>query len=395
MRKYSEIKALFFTLFGPGEEPRLFFAPGRVNLIGEHIDYNGGFVFPAALELGNYALARPNGTGTVRLAAEDLDGTLVSCPLDGLDAMRGKAWGAYQLGVCDELQKAHVALEGCDLLFFSTLPFGAGLSSSASIEVVTGFALLALNGQSMGGRELALLCQRAENNFVGVNCGIMDQYACANGERGCGMLLDCDRVESEQVPLNLGKFAIVVGNTNKKRGLADSKYNERRAECDEALAILQRAHPGLKNLCALSAEEFEAAAKSIENKTVRNRAAHAVLENGRVKRAAELLREGDIVGFGRLLEASHASLRDLYEVTGPELDALAEAARAAPGCAGSRMTGAGFGGCAVSIVERELAPEFIAFAGESYAEKTGLRADFYVSDAGDGVRELSGEGLFE
>lgn len=388
MTDISACTELFFKLFGTGEKPELFFAPGRVNLIGEHIDYNGGYVFPAALELGNYVLARLNGTNTVRLAANDLSGLIVSCGLDALETKKGKNWGSYQLGVFDELKKLGIPVAGCDMLFFSTLPFGAGLSSSASIEVATAVAALGLCGAEMSMPEVALMCQRAENRFVGVNCGIMDQYACANGRAGHGMLLDCATLCCEHVPLNMAGYRIVIGNTNKKRGLADSKYNERRGECELALELFREKKPGLKNLCELSSGELEALLPLISDKNVQKRVIHVVTENERVHSSVSLLKKGDIAGFGRLLNESHMSLKDLYEVTGPELDAMSELARKYPGCAGSRMTGAGFGGCTVSVVKTEAVEGFIAEVSAGYAEKTGLKPDFYVSGAGQGASRL-------
>lgn len=378
----------FDKLYGPGAEPRLFFAPGRVNLIGEHIDYNGGYVFPAALNIGNYVFIRANGTDRIRLAAEDLPGTLVDVAISDLDSKRGKDWGAYQLGVVDELIKANVPVTGFDMYFYSTLPFGAGLSSSASIEVATGYAVSTMCGVKPDLRELSLLTQRAENKFVGVNCGIMDQYACANGSDGCGILLDCAKVVSELVPLNMTGYSIVIGNTNKKRSLADSKYNERRAECEAGLAALRTIRPELPDLCSLTMDELLQMRSAITDEIVWKRVRHAVSENDRVKRSAQLLREGDILAFGKELNASHASLKDDYEVTGKELDAMSEYAQTVKGCIGSRMTGAGFGGCTVSIVEDGAVDSFIADVTAAYEKATGLHPDFYVSAAGDGVREL-------
>ncbi len=384
----AKTEQLFYELYGHGEKPRLFFAPGRVNLIGEHIDYNGGYVFPAAVEMGNYVYARPNGTNTVRLAAEDLPGTMVVCDLDKLESKKGRDWGSYQLGVLYELQKEGRTLVGADFLYCSTLPFGAGLSSSASIEVATAFAVLGLLGETPDRRAVSLLCQRAENRYVGVNCGIMDQYACANGQEGCGMLLDCAKVESVQVPLPLEGYMLVIGNTNKKRSLADSKYNERRAECESAVQALAEGKPGLIALCELTAEEYEALEHLIPDETVRRRARHAVMENARVLASVEALKNGDLAAFGKLLNESHYSLRDLYEVTGFELDTMTELARAQEGCIGSRMTGAGFGGCTISIVREDRVNAFIEAVGTAYREKTGLTPDFYVTKAGKGACEL-------
>ena len=381
------VTALFEKLYGEGEV-RIFFAPGRVNLIGEHIDYNGGYVFPAALELGNYVCVRPREDGIVNLAADDLPGTLASCHIDELDSKRGRQWGAYQFGVLDELKKLGIKLVGMDMLFSSTLPFGAGLSSSASIEVVTAFAALKLAGAELSMTEIALLTQRAENNFVGVNCGIMDQFACANGKAGHGMLLDCATVVCQQIPLNLDDYTIVVGNTNKKRGLADSKYNERRAECERGLEMIRERCTELKNLCDLTEEDLEQYEDLLTDETVKARVTHVVSENARVIESVLLLKNGDIEGFGKLLNASHLSLRDLYEVTGNELDTMTEIARAYPGCVGSRMTGAGFGGCTVSIVENSAVEGFIAHVSSEYEKRTGLRGDLYASNASDGPVEI-------
>ncbi|MBR4942009.1 MAG: galactokinase [Clostridia bacterium] len=386
---FDKTKALelFEKLYGAGEV-RVFFAPGRVNLIGEHIDYNGGYVFPAALELGNYVLVRERADDIVNLAADDLPGTLASCSLSSLESKRGREWGAYQFGVLDELKKLGISLRGMDMLFSSTLPFGAGLSSSASIEVVTAFAALKIAGAELSMTEVALLTQRAENKFVGVNCGIMDQFACANGRAGHGMLLDCATVVCEQIPLNLEGYTIVVGNTNKKRGLADSKYNERRAECERGLEMIRARCTELKDLCSLTEDDLAEYEDLLTDETVKRRVTHVVSENARVIESVILLKKGDIEGFGKLLNASHLSLRDLYEVTGNELDTMTEIARAYPGCVGSRMTGAGFGGCTVSIVEDSAVEGFIAYVSAEYEKRTGLRGDLYASNASDGPVEL-------
>lgn len=382
------MKNLFEKLYGRCDGAKLFFAPGRVNLIGEHIDYNGGLVFPAALTMGNYLMIRKNGTDKINIAADDLPGTTASAEIGAIESKRGKEWGAYQLGVISELMKAGKKVCGADMLFSSTLPFGAGLSSSASIEVVTAFAMLSINGESMDMTALSLLCQRAENDFVGVNCGIMDQFACANGSEGCGMLLDCAKVEARLIPLNLTGYSMVVGDTKKKRGLADSKYNERRAECETALEALRTAEPELADLCGLTKERFDGISHLISDPAVEKRARHAVYENARVKEAAAALSAGEIEIFGNLLNQSHASLRDLYEVTGAELDAMTDISRRHPGCVGSRMTGAGFGGCTISIVSNEHLESFIEDVKRDYREQTGLPGEIYVSTAGKGPHEI-------
>lgn len=391
---YTALKRKFDTLFGPGEV-RVFAAPGRVNLIGEHIDYNGGKVFPAALEMKNIVLCRLRNDRNMRIAADDLS-VIAEGNLDRLEEKKGKEWGAYQLGVCDELQKAGYLLTGCDMLFWGDVPFGSGLSSSASIEVATAIAMATLGLEAAGKNpeinlvEMALIGQRAENNFVGVNCGIMDQFASAMGKKNMAILLDCNTLDYELVPMDMTGYSIVIGNTKKKRGLADSKYNERRAECDTALEYIKKVYPEVNSICALTPEMFEAHRDIYPTEIIKNRAEHSVYENDRVIKSVGLLRSGDIVGFGKLLNASHKSLKELYEVTGAELDAMAESAQQTEGCIGSRMTGAGFGGCTVSIVKNEFIDSFIDTVGKKYTEITGIIPEFYVSGAGEGACELKG-----
>jgi galactokinase len=390
----GELKNAFIGYFGgAGEGVRVFSSPGRVNLIGEHTDYNGGFVFPAALTLSSTVLARPRTDRTVRLAAADL-GYVVEASLDRLDEYRGLKWGNYQLGVADELQKAGYRLTGCDLLYHDTVPLGAGLSSSAAIEVATAIALASLGRTAAGSEkpldmvEMALLCQRAENNYAGVNCGIMDQFASAMGKAGHAIFLNCRDLSYKLVPLDLKGYKIVIANTNKKRGLGDSKYNERRRQCEKALELLKEAVPGADCLGAVSYEEFMRYGHIIKDEVIRKRAEHVVAEDDRVLKSVEALKNNDIALFGKYMTQSHASLRDLYEVTGPELDALTEEALRIEGVAGSRMTGAGFGGCTVSIVREDAVACFIENVGRRYGERTGLKAAFYISDIGDGGREI-------
>lgn len=389
---YKALKAKFVKLFGEGDV-RVFAAPGRVNLIGEHIDYNGGKVFPAAVDMMNVCLVRPRADRKVFVAADDLD-VIMEGDLDHLEEKKGKDWGCYQLGVCDELQKAGYPLVGCDMLFWGNVPFGSGLSSSAAFEVATAVAMATLGLEAAGKEvkidlvEMAIIGQRAENNFVGVNCGIMDQFASAMGKKDMAILLDCNTLEYELVPMDMTGYSIVIGNTKKKRGLADSKYNERRAECDVAMECLKKVFPNLDAMCSLTPEQFEAHKDIFPNEIIRNRAEHSVYENARVLKAVELLKNGDLIGFGQLLNASHKSLKELYEVTGKELDAMSETAQVTEGCIGSRMTGAGFGGCTVSIVKNEFVESFIETVGKKYTELTGLIPEFYVSGAGEGAREL-------
>ncbi len=390
MKPISELLALFDALYHNPNPPRFFFAPARVNLIGEHIDYLGGDVLPAALSMGTLVLAAENEENLLRLAAEDLPGIAITCPLDKLDFFRGKGWGAYQLGAAALLRDAGEAIRGKDLLFCGDIPFGAGLSSSASIEVATGVALT----EKAGSPELAVLCQRVENEFVGLNCGIMDQYASACGKKNHAMLLNCATLACTHVPLDFCDYRLVITNSNKKRGLADSKYNERRAESEEALKILKTLYPDRDYLCAITPEELEDAKHLFSDAPILyKRARHATHEQARVHRAAECLKDGNLSEFGALLHASNASLRDDYEVTGEHLDALYNAICSTDGVLGSRMTGAGFGGCNVSLVHRDAIEAFQTEVARKYKEKTGLSPSFYLSDIGDGARELKKEEL--
>ncbi|MDP4152087.1 MAG: galactokinase [Bacillota bacterium] len=368
-----------------------FFAPARVNLIGEHIDYNGGHVFPAALTLMNVVAVRKRGDRIIRLAADDLAGLLVTASLDNLDKYKGKEWGSYQLGVADELIKAGYNVPGCDMLFWGNVPFGSGLSSSASIEVATAVALSTLGLEEQGNAvnldmtEMAVISQRAENNYVGVNCGVMDQFASANGKKDHAIFLDCRSLDFSLVPIKMEGCSIVISNTKKPRSLADSKYNERRAQCEQGLALLKPALPGINYLCEITPEQLEENIHLIKDEVIAKRVRHCVYEEDRVRKSMEVLHSGDIEAFGKLLCASHDSLRDLYEVTGKELDTLVEAALKVDGTLGSRMTGAGFGGCTVSIVKNEALETFRSKVSTYYTSKTGLFPEFYVSEIGDGA----------
>ncbi len=385
----NQLKTEFINRFGgDGQGLRVFRAPGRVNLIGEHIDYNGGRVLPAALTLATTIVLRPLPGRTVRMAATDLPQT-VELDLDQLDTYHDLRWGNYQAGVLYELAQAGYTLQGCEMLYDDTVPHGSGLSSSAAIEVATALATATLASPDQPDLvDIALLAQRAENNYVGVSCGIMDQFASALGRADNAILLDCATLEYRYVPLYLADCCLVIGNTKKPRSLAASKYNERRAECFTALTALRTVQPGLTNLCQLSPAEFAAAASAITDATVRRRSEHVVAENDRVSQAVAALDAGDLIRFGQLMTQSHQSLRDLYEVTGTELDTLFEEALKQPGVLGSRMTGAGFGGCTVSLVEKNAADRFISEVGDAYRARTGLTPEFYCSDIGDGCREI-------
>ncbi|QJC53384.1 galactokinase [Paenibacillus albicereus] len=390
MADLKQLTDSFLTWFGgEAEGIRYYQAPGRVNLIGEHTDYNGGYVFPAALTFGTTLLLREREDRLLRFASTNFPDKRFDIPLDGIEHRAEDDWSNYPKGVVHELQQSGRGPQtGFDLLYHGEIPNGAGLSSSASIEVVTGYALLSEGGHPVDLTELALLAQRAENGFNGVQSGIMDQFAVANGRAGEAMLLMCDTLEFRHVPFEPADHVLVIGNTNKRRGLVDSKYNERRAECEQAVQELRAAYPELALLGQLTPEQLSAEEGRIASETVRRRARHVVEEIDRVLQSVDVLEQGDLAAFGRLMNASHDSLRDLYEVTGRELDAMVEAARKVPGVLGSRMTGAGFGGCTVSLVHRDSVDRFREQVGAEYAEATGLQADFYVCSIGDGVSRI-------
>ncbi|CAM2846964.1 galactokinase [Paenibacillus sediminis] len=385
----EQIKQKFIEKFGHSEnEIKLFHAPGRVNLIGEHIDYNGGYVLPAALEFGTTLAIRERADGHIHLVSSNFSfETAISS--DEIGRHRTGEWTDYPVGVMTELNnKGYQVNKGYDMLFHGEIPNGAGLSSSASIEVVTGYAVLTMEGHRTDTVELSLISQKAENHFVGVNCGIMDQFAVANGAKDHAILLMCDTLEYNLVPFRTGSYKLIIGNTNKRRGLVDSQYNERRSQCDQALSILKEHVFDLKYLAQLTPDQFASLSHYIEDETVRSRAKHVVEENARVLASVEALKQNDLQQFGQLMNASHESLRDLYEVSCEELDVMVEEARRIPGTLGARMTGAGFGGCTVSLVHEDDAELFVQQVGEAYKARTGLEGEFYVCSVGDGVKQL-------
>ena len=386
MNPKNQVTESFTRLFGGDKPERFFFSPGRVNLIGEHTDYNGGYVFPCALDFGTYGAARKRSDNKIRFASGNID-RVCEVDINNLEYNPDHGWANYLKGVAAEIHGTVKPIGGFDLCIWGNIPNGAGLSSSASIELLTSVAVSTMFDCGISMKDMVLLSQRVENNYVGVNCGIMDQYAVGFGKKNHALLLDCNAVEHEYVPLDLGDNLIVVANTNKQRGLADSKYNERRSECDEAVRLLQK-ECIIKTLCELDNAGFDRHKHLISDPVILNRAAHAVYENSRTKKAVEVLSGGDIKSFGKMMNDSHISLRDLYEVTGAELDALAEAAWAADGVLGSRMTGAGFGGCTVSILRKDAADNFIKTVGDEYKKRTGLTADFYMAQTGDGACEI-------
>lgn len=382
----------FHERFGQGEaEARVFFTPGRVNLIGEYTDFNGGHVFPASLSVGTWAVARPRQDGMYHFQSTNFDLT-VQTRVNSIVYKKEDDWANYPKGVLVELLELAgdeaARYTGADILFHGNIPNGAGLSSSASIEVLTGMALSNLAGCPVGRIELAKLAQRAENKFVGVNCGIMDQFAVAMGKADHAIMLKCDTLDYEYVPVKLDGYTIVITNTNKRRGLADSKYNERRSECESGLAILQQSMTSIETLGDVSYENWQRYKETIKDEIVQKRVDHVISENARVLKATEALKKQDVVLFGQLMKHSHESLRDLFEVTGKELDVLYEEACKVEGCIGTRMTGAGFGGCNVSIVKSEATAQFQEEVAKRYEERTRLVPEFYLCDIGDGAKEI-------
>lgn len=375
----------FEEIFGDIKDVNVYFAPGRVNMIGEHTDYNGGHVFPCALTIGTYVAARKREDDKLRFYSMNFDrlGVIESSIVD-LKPEKEAEWTNYPKGVMWAFEKRGFKMPcGLDIVLNGNIPNGSGLSSSASLEVVTGYMLRDLFGFDVTNVDLALIGQYSENNFNGVNCGIMDQFAIAMGKEGHAIFLDTADLSFEYAPIKLENAKIVIACSNKKRGLGDSKYNERRSECETALAELQTV-VGINGLGDLTEEQFETYKSAIKDETRVRRAKHAVYENQRTIKAVEALKNNDVELFGKLMNASHTSLQYDYEVTGVELDTLVEEAWKVDGVIGSRMTGAGFGGCTVSIVRTDAIDSFIGKVGEAYKEKIGYAADFYVVEIGSG-----------
>lgn len=391
MNRDHEIQAVrktFAEVFPEAGTSRVFFAPGRVNLIGEHIDYNGGHVFPCALTLGTYAAAAPRSDRKLRFYSENFkeDG-LIECSLDDLKNDPAHSWANYAKAVVwSYAQHGYVLPSGFDVVCTGDLPAKSGLSSSASVEVVTGTLMAALYGLPVEQKENALLCQYAENRFIGVNCGIMDQFSSAKGEKDHALFLNTATLDCRAVPLDLSGKKLIIVNTNVKHELASSAYNERRAQCESALADVRTVRP-VNALCELTPQDFEEVCSVIRDGAALKRARHAVTEEARTRQAVDCLEHGDIAGFGLLMNASHASLKQDFEVSCAELDVLAETAQTLPGVYGARMTGGGFGGCTVNIVDEAEAERFEETLGRIYTEKTGLAASFYEAEAGDGAHE--------
>lgn len=397
----SNLTALFLERFGienTEQAVQHYFSPGRVNIIGEHIDYNGGQVLPIAIAQGIRAAVRPTNNKCIRIQSVNNTGELaIDMDTEGF-AKRPDHWMNYPLGVIYTIWKSQQKLKnhlrifetGFDMLIDSNLPMESGLSSSAALEVIVAFVLFNqsykknLNKDDFMRLTLALLCQKAENNFVGVKCGIMDQFAVAMSKQNHAILLECDTLKYQYVPFLMRKYSMVILNTNKQRALADSKYNDRKAECEAALSIIKR-HSAINQLCEATLNDLD----YIENPILLRRTRHVITENQRVTQTAKALIEGNWARLGELLNLSHQSLRDDYEVTGFELDTLTSIARHTAGCLGSRMTGAGFGGCAIALVKTELLEDFKITVADQYHKQTSLHLSIYDVTAQDGVKELN------
>jgi galactokinase len=381
----AELRSKFLEIYGH-EATKTYFTPGRVNLIGEHIDYNGGLVMPCAVTLGTWLLMAPNADGVIRFKSINFEEE-AAFELKASYEKTGSEWYNYPLGVFNELLKNHEIGTGLNLLFYGNIPIGSGLSSSASIEVAMAYALNDYFNMGLEKIEIPLLAQKVENEFIGVNCGIMDQFAVAFGETDKAIVLNCDTLKYKIVDCNLGGYSLAIINTNKPRKLAESKYNERVAECQTALADLNK-EITLHNLCELNSEKFALHSHLINDDTVLKRATHVVKENDRVNQAAKALNAGELEEFGRLMYASHQSLKDLYEVTGKELDTVVDFCADYEHVIGARMTGAGFGGCAIALLKKGKEEDFAKQLTDYYVERVGYPVTIYISEIGNGASEI-------
>lgn len=365
----------------------IFFCPGRVNLIGEHIDYNGGKVMPCAISEGTWLAIAKNTDKKFHFHSLQFKET-ASLHLQTSYSRAGKSWFNYPLGVINELLHEGHGLSGLDMLFSGSLPIGAGLSSSASIEVVTWFALNELFSYGISKQNATVLCKKVENDFIGVNSGIMDQFVVAMSKKGRAILLNCDTLEYEYLPFETGNYILAIINSNKKRELTESKYNERFAECGAALQLLKK-ELAVQNLCDISPASFESNIHLITDPVLNKRARHVIYENERVRLAANALQAGELEKFGQLMFASHQSLRELYEVSGKELDTIVDFCKTFKACIGARMTGAGFGGCAIALIQKDAFDDFVAKISRAYEERIGYAPSIFSSVAEDGVREVN------
>lgn len=380
-----ELANKFFSSYGK-QPAAVYFTPGRVNLIGEHIDYNGGLVFPCAITLGTWLCLAPNGDGVIRFKSLNFPEER-SIPLQPSYQKEGSGWQNYPLGMFNEILKEHPINTGFDLLYYGNIPVGSGLSSSASIEVVTGYALNTFLDLNYSLLQIVKMAKKVENDFIGLNSGIMDQFAVAFGEKDKAIMLNCDTLDYKIVDCDLTDHVLMIINTKKPRELAESKYNERVAECKSALSDLNT-ELALNNLCELTTSEFEPYQHLIKDKTILMRATHVIQENDRVKLAAEALSKGDLTTFGALLYDSHRSLKELYEVTGKELDTVVEFCASYPEVAGARMTGAGFGGCAIAVLRKDAIEDFSEKLVRYYQAHIGYNCEVYVSEIGGGATTI-------
>ena len=386
----QELISKFNEIYGAGGELRTYFAPGRVNLIGEHTDYNGGHVFPCALTIGTYGVFRKRTDCKMRFYSVNFpDAGVLEGDLNDLKPKKEAGWSNYPVGmVWTFIEKGHKIDAGFDMLIYGTIPDASGLSSSASVHMLTAVAIRDLYGiEGVSNIDIALFGQYAENHFNGVNCGIMDQFAISMGKKDNAILLDCKTLEYQYVPLDLGDYSMVIINCNKPRSLQVSKYNERREEVEIALEKLKTVMPGITCLADVTPRQFAQHSGVLSGKIL-DRAKHVVDECARVAESVEALKKGDIKTFGELLNQSHYSLRDLYEVTGKELDSLTAHSREYEYCIGSRMTGAGFGGCTVSLVRSDKVEEFIDYVAEKYKADIGYDALFYKTSIENGAQEI-------
>ncbi len=375
----------FTSQFGKTPD-HIFFCPGRVNLIGEHIDYNGGKVMPCAISLGTWLAVSKNNNKLLRFSSLNFP-EKADFHLQDSYTKTGKDWFNYPLGMINEIVQNGDPISGLDLLYYGNLPIGAGLSSSASIEVLTGFALSKLFHIDIPGKDLALMGKEVENKFIGVNSGIMDQFAVVMGKKDKAILLNCDTLDYEYLPFETGDYILAIINSNKKRTLADSKYNERFTECGKALKSLKK-ELNVDNLCDISLSDFEEHRHLLNDPVLDKRALHVISENFRVGEARDALKNNDLTTFGKEMYESHQSLKDWYEVSGKELDTIVEFCKTYDDCIGARMTGAGFGGCAIALIKKDKFKDFSDKLMEYYKDKMGYKCDVFASDIGDGVREL-------
>lgn len=388
----QDLEKNFKKVFAVDKNLSFYFSPGRVNLIGEHTDYNGGNVFPCSLNFGTYGAIRKREDNIFRMYSENFsDLGIIEFTLDNLDFKKEHNWANYLKGVIVKfIEKGFKIDSGLDIYINGNMPTGASLSSSASVEMLMAEILKDKYSLDIDRIEMIKLCQKAENEYIGVKSGILDQFAIGMGKKDFAIFLDCNTLKYEYVPLKLDNETIIISNTNKQRGLVDSKYNDRRQTCEDAVKTLNKNGINIKYLGDLTVAEFEKCKHFLVNEEELKRARHAVTENERTKIAVEKLVAGDIEAFGKLMNESHISLRDDYEVTVFELDALVNASWDAKGVIGSRMTGGGFGGCTVSIVKNENVDDFIDYVGKRYKEETGLNADFYIVTIGDGTKKIGG-----